>query len=222
MKYRLAGMVLLIGALITLNLLPAGAAPQPHDAQVEWEISFNYKKPQPIMVKIPGKDKPQLYWYLTFRVANLTGKDRMFVPQFVLYTKTGQMIKAGESVNPIVFSTIKKIHNAPLMQNMVNITGKLLQGEDNAKHGVAIFKDFDPKAATFDIFVSGLSGETATIKLPKPIIITETDPNGKKTTTKKETIQLSKTLDLKYTFGVEPTNRANSKLKLLSKSWVMR
>ena len=76
---------------------------------------------------------------------------------------------------------------------MDGLTGKLLQGEDNAKSGVAIWRDFDAKAGAFDLLLGGLSGETAEIQLPKPIEVVETDTDGKETVVLKSKAILSKT-----------------------------
>ncbi len=220
MKYKLA--VVVLGMLVVAGLRPLPAAPQPSDARIAWEIDIDYKNPQPIMVKIPGRPKPQLFWYLLYTVTNRSGKDRLFVPEIVLYTNTGQMLRAGQGVNTIVYKTIKKLHNNPLLYDMVSITGKLLQGEDNARDGVAIFRDFDPKAASFEIFFGGLSGEIAVTRLPRPIMVKEIGPGGKQMMVEKDRITLVKTLKLQYTVGTEAKGRLNAKVRLLRKGWVMR
>ncbi len=220
MKYKLA--VVVLGLLAVAVLRPLPAAPQPNEARVVWEIDIDYKTPQPIMVKVPGEPKPQLFWYFPFTVTNRSGKDRLFAPEIVLYTNTGQMLRAGQGVNTIVYKTIKKLHNTPLLYDMVGITGKLLQGEDNARDGVAIFRDFDPKAASFEIFLGGLSGETAITHLPRPIMVKEIGSGGKQIMVKKDKIVLVKTLRLQYTVGTEARDRLNSKVRLLRKGWVMR
>jgi hypothetical protein len=81
----------------------------------------------------------------------------------------------------------------------------LLQGEDNAKDGVIIFTDIDSEARNFQLFVSGLSGETAEVKNPvtgKPVI-------------------LQKTLELDYNvpgqaIGIQPRS------ELRAVKWVMK
>ena len=220
MKYKLG--VVVLGMLTVAGLGPLPAAPQPNDARVAWEIDIDYKPPQPIMVELPGRSKPQLFWYISYAVTNRSGKDRLFVPEIVLYTNTGQMLRAGQGVNTIVYKTIKKLHNNPLLYDMVSITGKLLQGEDNAREGVVIFRDFDPKAASFEIFFGGLSGETAVTRIPRPIMVKEIGPGGKQMMVKKDTITLVKTLKLQYAVGTEARDRVNAKVRLLRKGWVMR
>jgi hypothetical protein len=87
---------------------------------------------------------------------------------------------------------------------------------------VAIFRDFDPKGASFEIFIGGLSGEIALTRLPRPIMVKEVGPGGKQIMVQKDTITLVKTLKLKYTLGTEARDRPNAKVRLLRKGWVMR
>jgi hypothetical protein len=221
MRYRLAALACLTTMLLGLLSLPA-QPPQPNEARVAWQLDLRYSKPRPIYVKVPGKSGPQLFWYFTFTVTNRTGEDRQFAPEILLYTHTGQMLRAGQGVNPIVFQHIKKLHNNPLLRDLVGITGKMLQGQDNARDGVAIFRDFDPEAARFDIFIGGLSGETATVQLPAPIKVRQIGPGGKEVTVEKKAITLAKTLDLTYRIGTETRNRIDATVQLLGKRWVMR
>lgn len=201
---------------------PAQTAPQPNEAQVAWQLEIDYQTPQPILVKLPGESRPRLYWYMLFTVTNRTGEDRIFAPEIVLYTQTGKMVRAGEGVNPVAFDHIKRLHNNPLLTDLIGMTGKLLQGQDNAKDGVAIFRDFDPEAAQFDIFFGGLSGETAVVKLPVPIEVTEIGEDGKLQKVQRDSIVLSKTLKLTYGLGVEAASRAYAKVNFLEQGWVMR
>jgi hypothetical protein len=221
MRRNAATLSLIAAGLLALPMVFA-APPKPNEAQVDWQINIDYKTPQPIMIKVPGQTKPQLYWYTLFTVTNRTGRDRDFHPEILLYTNTGQMLRAGAGVNPAVYDQIKKMHNSPLLRDLVGMNGKLLQGQDNAKEGVAIFRDFDPKAGSFDIFFGGLSGETVIIKLPKPVKVKEIGPDGKEKTVTTDKISLIKTLQLKYAFGTESADRANAKVEFVSQDWIMR
>jgi hypothetical protein len=121
-----------------------------------------------------------------------------------------------------VFDAIKQIYNDPLMKEMTDMTGKFLQGEDNAKEGVAIWTDFDPAAGAFDIFVGGLSGESAEVQLPVPVTVTEMDYTGQTRTVTKEKLVLTKTLQLSYAISGEAAARPRTKAKPTAKQWVMR
>lgn len=199
---------------------PAGTAPQPNEAPVAWEIEIRYETPHAITLQTPGDSQPRRFWYFLYTVINSSGEDREFVPEIVLYTNTGEVIPAGQGVPPSVFPAVKARRNDPLLRDTVGISGKLLQGEDNARTGVAIFRDFDPKAASFTIFVGGLSGETAVVRLPRPIELPDPLEEGK--TVRTSVVTLSKTLALTYNVGAEASQRSEAEVRLVQKAWVMR
>jgi len=116
----------------------------------------------------------------------------------------------------------KKRHNNPLLKDHTEIIGKLLYGKDNAKDGVAIWPDFDPKAGSLDVFVGGLSGETAELKLPRPVPVTETDANGVEKIEVKYKVILHKSLRLSFSVKGESGNRTYTRAKFLAKKWVLR
>lgn len=213
----------IIGAQLAIT------APEPSAIPIKWELDFEYQVPQPIEVIIPGESKPKLFWYMLYKVTNRTvdqmtgrGTEQDFIPEFVMYTETGQMLYSGQRISSAVFDAIKQRHNNPLLQNQADITGRILFGEDNAKDGVAIWPDFDPKAGSFEVFVSGLSGETAEVKLPRPITVTETDAFGESRTVTKDKVILSKTLQASFTVQGETQSRMYTKAKARGKKWVLR
>ena len=84
---------------------------------------------------------------------------------------------------------------------------------DNKKDIVVIWPDFDPKAKSVTLFITGLSNETVVIKLPR----------SKKTTDETQRrIYLRKTLELKYHLAGDPAFRTKIKPKYKAKRWVMR
>jgi len=221
MKYRLAA--LLSVAVIATFCIPAYTAPEAPEGTTEWELSIDLQPLQSIQLTLPGDKAPQTYWFLRYTVTNETGADQSFTPEFALYTDMGEVITAGRSVSPAVFKKIKESYNDPLLKDATGMLGKILQGEDNAKSGVAIFKNFDPKAGTVEIFVGGLSGHAETIKLPVPVTVKETDAKGKSKDVEKTEITLVKTLHLKYRHPLDPTGKVReNELKLVKKDWVMR
>ncbi len=209
---------------LVFALLTASAEPVPKPGVVarSWELEFEYETPQPMTIQLPEWKEKRTFWYMLYTVTNRSSADRIFVPEFCLYTDTGEVLRGGERIPVGVFNTIKKRHNNPLLTDMAFITGKILQGTDNAKDGVAIWRDFDHKARGFDVFVAGLSGERAKIKLPKPITVTVTDENGKEKKVTKTEMILSKTLDLWYFLPGEASARNRNTPKLREKKWVMR
>src|SRR5277367_2608153 len=195
--------VAVLGVSGTMLMPCAQAAPQPSIVPVSWELMFRHGPIERLIMPIDGKN--QTFWYMRYTVINNTGKDILFTPDFELSTDTGQVQQAFKDVPNAVFDKIKSTYNDPLMLSPTQILGKLLQGDDNAKNGVIIFSNVDPDARDFQVFISGLSGETAEVENPL---------------THKPTV-LQKTLILDYnvpgqSIGIQPQP------KLKSVKWVMK
>ena len=54
--------------------------------------------------------------------------------------------------------------NDPNLEDLFHIAGPVRVGEDQQRHGVAIWKAPDKRMGSFQIYVEGLSGETAEVK----------------------------------------------------------
>jgi len=205
--------------------MSAGTAltvPKPAEIPRHWQIDATFGELLPIQVKLPSESLPRTFWYIRYKVTNNTGQDRVFIPEFILYTDTGQVIRAGEKVPAEVFHAIKELYGDPLLLDAASVAGKLLQGADNAKEGVAVWTDFDPQAASFDVFVSGLSGETMELELPRPVRTVETDAFGNRIEVVKTKILLAKTLQRHYVVPGEASTRATMGVKFTDEEWVMR
>ncbi|MGC9453802.1 MAG: hypothetical protein ACP5HU_02970 [Phycisphaerae bacterium] len=222
MKWNLAGIFAAV-AVVLVTGPAAFTAPEPAEVPTSWQLDFEYERPRAVKVQLPGEEKPRLYWVMIYTVTNNTGEDRIFVPDFVLYTDTGQMIRAGTDVPSRVFQQVKRIYNEPLLKNLSDITGKLLQGADNARTGAAIWPDYDEEAGSFDIFVDGLSGESVEIELPSPVTVTETNPlTGKLEEVRKTEVVLSKTFRVRYHVPGTSAGRQDAPVRKVETDWVMR
>jgi len=217
----LAGIVAVIPQAMT--------APEPYEVPTTWELEFESKAPMPITVKLPGRKRPVTFWYMLYTVTNLSrdmstgrGADRDFIPEFVLYTDAGESSVANRRLPTGVYDAIKKRHNNPLLKSHTQIIGRLLYGKDNARDGVAIWPDFADKTGSIDVFVGGLSGETAELKLPSPVTITETDATGAVTTNVKNKVILHKSLRLSFSIKGQSGTRAYSTAKPTGRKWVLR
>jgi hypothetical protein len=164
---------------------------------------FKHGPLERILISVDGKQKP--FWFMRYTVVNNSGRDVLFTPGFEIIAESGEVTPAFKDVPAEAFSKIKEMYKNPLMESPTNIYGKLLQGEDNAKDGVAIFPALDPESRNFQVFITGLSGETAEVKNPvtdKPVI-------------------LQKTLELDYNLagqaiGIDP------RVQLKGTKWVMK
>ena len=212
-------------ALLTIALLVFLVQPEPMAAQKRaalmppagtWLLNFElHGNPQKISVTLPGESKPRVYWYLLYTVTNETGEEINFYPQIELFTDTFKLYRADQDIRRVVFSAIQKRYatTIPLLERQQAITGKLLMGQDNARDSVAIFEDFDPKARSIDIFVSGLSNEIVRIKSPLKADQDSAQPA--------ETL-LRRTLRLNYKVPGDDLNPNDRVILYQDRSWVLR
>ncbi len=205
------------------GLATAGNFPEPSAVPIAWELEFQALDViKPIRVTLPGDNHPTTFWYLRYRITNNTGQDRQFIPSFDLCTNTGHLFTDRTTVPKVVFGAIKKLHNQPILQDVAGMTGKLLQGDDNAKEGVAIWPDFDHEAGFVEVYVGHLSGEEQVIKLPAPVEMTYIGADGKTTTRVSDEIVLYKQTQLTYAVPGEAAGRFITPAQLVKKRWVMR
>jgi hypothetical protein len=94
----------------------------------------------------------------------------------------------------------------------VHADNRILQGEDNAKDIVVIWRDFDTRATGFKLFVTGLSNETAVVN--HPVAVDDAGAPVK--------VFLRKTLALNYALRGDPSLRDSVEVVHKEKTWVMR
>lgn len=199
-----------------ISLLSAGVAiliagavfaafPKPSIYPISWELKFTHAKPKRIVVNVPGQSEPQAYWYMTYTVQNDGKQEQMFLPDFQLFMSDGRVMRSDNNLPLAVFQAIKRQTDDPLLQSALQIAGIIRVGEDEAKDGVAIWPEPNPRMEHFSIFVQGLSGESVTIKGPKdkPII-------------------LRKTLELNYIYRGDQFYPGQNQVDENSEDWIMR
>ena len=176
---RLITLSLLAAALVGAGSLSftshAFAAPEPSIVPVSWELNFRHGDIQRLITSVNGK--PETYWYMRYTVINNSNQDVLFTPDFQLSTDTGQVQTAFKDVPNSVINQIKSMYKNTQLLGPTEILGKLLQGEDNAKDGVIVFSNIDPDARDYQIFIAGLSGETAQVDNPvshQPAVLQKT------------------------------------------------
>lgn len=220
MRYAWVVVALAVAGLLAVSAV--AEIPKPPVRATTWQLDFQHKPLQSLVITLPGDNTPHTYWYMLYTVTNRTGQDRMFVPNVTLYSDNGELTPEGKGVPPMIFSEIKRLQNDPLLQDTTAITGKILQGEDNALSGVLIFPEFDAKASKADVFVGGLSGDELQVKLPTAVCVTRIGPDGKKQQVQTDTIRLVRTLAMHYLVGAEPPTRSTVGLTPLTEEWVLR
>ncbi len=220
----------------TLILIASGllqAAPQPAVVQRpgQWTLETRFEQPQQLVLPY-GVNGETRFWYMILTVTNRTGQDVDFRPRCELMTDTFQVVPAGVGVPSVVFDKIKERHQSkyPFLESLGKAETRLvrspdnknkvqgaenllLQGEDNTRDIAVIWPDFDPRAVSFKVFITGLSNELAVINHP-----VATDPN----TGLPAKVFLRKTLQLDYHLRGDPALRSAVEIVYKGKSWIMR
>ena len=106
----------------------AVSAPQPKVVSSDRELKIKYQVPQAVLLRVPGEVQARVFWYMLYTVTNQTGQDRIYVPNFVLYTDSGQILHGAQSVSPSVFQAIELRYHNPLLDDVGAMTGMLRPG----------------------------------------------------------------------------------------------
>ncbi len=181
------------------------AAPEPEIVPSAYQLDFDYQAPQPIAIRSP-EGNIQWYWYLTYTITNNTGDDHLYIPDVTVSYDDGVILQAGKDIPASVFKAIQKKQRNPLLLSPMQVVGELLQGKDFAKTTVAIWPHFGPNVKQMRVFVAGLSGETAKLKVKD----------------KKEPVLLRKTRMLIYEVPGTSVHPQEQILKRKSDKWIMR
>jgi hypothetical protein len=227
---------LLMFGTLALSLIPglipaAPAAPEPSIAPKSWQLEFEFDDPRRLVIQLPGQSKPQVYWYMLYNVTNNSNRDVQFMPRFEIVTDKLQVLETDTGADPAVFNAIKKIHlkDRPFLLEPLEVLGKLLQGADNAKDSVAIWRDFSGDTRQFTVFVTGLSGETVILPNPtydsaKPEFVMKDLPGGVKTKvmTNPRRFVLYKTLSVGYRLPGDDEARKHAEPIRETVEWLMR
>ena len=225
MRFAVASMLCL-----GLCLAPAAALaadyPEPSPYPISWELDFQHDKPKRIVVTIPGQGN-RAFWYMTYTVTNNTDEDRMFLPVFEMVTRDGKVHRSDKGVPLRVFEEIKRLERAryPFLQPHYKVVDTLRVGEDQAKDGVAIWPEPMSEMGNFSIYVSGLSGETVTMKMVNGVPVRVKPENTAlelKGVDEKDVIILRKTLQLNYVVYGDEVYPGLDEVNVRPQAWVMR
>jgi hypothetical protein len=178
MTRRPIGSIVLFAMILGLHFanVAVQAYPEPTAVIRSWQFDFSANPPQPIAVA-DASGRTRWYWYVTYKVVNNTGQERMFIPDVTVATDQGQIISAGRNIPAPVFAAIKQRVGNRLLENPTQMVGRLMQGEDYAKESAAIWLDPGTEVGEIRVFFEGLSGETAQITNPltgKPVLMRKT------------------------------------------------
>jgi hypothetical protein len=205
--------------LLIMEVVSAIASGYPEPAGVQqisqWTLKVAYNQPGQIMLRMGENGSMQRFWYLIITVTNESSFDEVdFYPVCELITDTFKVIPAGKNVQRSIFEAIKLKHQGsyPFLESLDFTDRRIFRGEDNTRDFVIIWPDFDLKAKEVDLFIAGLSNETAVVEHP---VLKDEQDNPRK-------IFLRKSLQLKFTIAGDERLRANTSMKKVEHKWVMR
>lgn len=175
------------------------AFPQPSPYPTTWELKSETSTPKRVV--IGGK----AYWYVTYKVTNNTGQERIFLPVFEVLTPDGKVARTDRLIPLQVFEAIKTREGIKFLEQANQIAGEVRLGEDESRDGVTIWPEASPEDREFTLFFTGFSGETAKVA----------GPDGKEMT-------LFKTLTINYDIAGDAKFRDLNEVREVSRSFVMR
>jgi hypothetical protein len=202
------GLGLFAGTLVGPSTPAAFAAPEPDPVPRRWQLTV---EPGPLRVAaVEHQGSQQMYYYMTYKVTNNTDTDLLFTPSFEMANDEGELVRSGRNVPGAVTAKILESLENPLILDQINIVGTLLQGEENAKEGIAIWPVGAAKVSSLEVFGNGFSGEARTIDAY--------DPATKGT----KRVTLRKTMMLRFQPLGETKVTGAESLPMLEMRWIMR
>ncbi len=211
-------LLLSLYATTSVGIPVSSGVPEPSIAPTSWELNFRYHDPQRVSVVLPGEKTPVVYWFMLYTVENSSDREVDFYPRFELVTDTLQVVPSEIKVSPEAFKAIQRRAGDRMLVPPEQAIGRLLRGEDRKRHSVAIWRNLDPKARSFTVYVAGLSGEMARMK--NPVF----DAGKPESDTNKRYFILRKTLSIPYKLpgGQSVREMAVPERMLGDEKWIMR
>ncbi len=196
-----------LSALVASATVMVAFAPEPDPIPRRWQFAVESGPLRVASVEQDGKSVA--YYFLTYKVTNITNQDLLFTPIFELGTDEGELIRSGRDVPASVTKEIIGRIESVFVEDQINIVGPLLQGEANAREGVVIWPVNDLHVNEISIYASGFSGETKSVEFK----------NAKGVS---EKAVLRKTLMLRYQTPGELMEQGDRPIELVEKQWIMR
>lgn len=210
------GLALLAAACGAVSLAPAQSArtddsvvPEPDPVPRRWQLDVTMGPLRTTTLTL-ADGSVKAFAYLTYKVTNNTGQDLLFAPSFEMSTDEGSLSRAGRDVPAEATRTILTSLQNPFLQDQIGVVGPLLQGEENAREGLAVWALPDVTVADLTVYAAGLSGETRPLEVKDP------------STGEITRVLLRKTLMTTYTASGEIAPASGAEIARTGQRWVLR
>lgn len=197
----LAAAAAVLAALVLAKSTGAGY-PKPSPVPQSWELDF---EPGPLRLYI---DRPsgRAFWYFTYVVTNGSGNDRVWAPQFTLFTDAGEILESGEDVPPVIARDLIDLLGNDLLETQSQVIGDVFEGPEHARDGIVVWPARNLDVNEMSLFIAGISGETARVTHPM---------TG-------ESLVLRKTLQRDYLIPGNAAALSSDPVELVSQRWILR
>ena len=198
--------------LLALGLLAIGAGvrpPEPDPLPQRWELDLFVGPLRVITLNVPGEG-PQPFFYMTYRVTNNAGEDLQFAPIFEIGNEDGDVVRAGVDVPRSVRQSLLELLDNPLLEDQIQIIGPILQGRENAKDGLVIWRTPSLTTDELAVYAAGFSGETQQVEFENP------------DTGETETLTFRKTYMVRYATPGTLVGQGSKPLEVVGERWIMR
>lgn len=158
-----------VGVLALIGWLPKAGAAQWW--KLAWTFDVKTTRPQRVAINVPGAGAVR-FMYLTYEVTNRSLREVQVVPLASLVTDTFKTYR--NQTQPDVKALAERREGTTL-RSTTEMMGMVKQGE--SRRGIIIFREVDPGAKRWDIYISGLSGEYVLQLIPgraEPLVLHKT------------------------------------------------
>lgn len=200
---------LLAAALVVASAPALSRPPEPDPLPQRWQLDLKVGPLRLAIVDVPGEG-PAPFFYMTYLVTNNSGEDLQFAPSFELGNEDGDLVRAGVDVPGQVRQHLLELLDNELLEDQIEIIGPILQGRENAKDGLVIWRAVDLDADELNLYASGFSGETEQVEFTNP------------STGQTETLTFRKTYMIRYATPGTMLGRGSSPLQVVGERWIMR
>jgi hypothetical protein len=183
--------------------------PEPDPIPQRWQLDLVVGPLRLISLEIEGEGFVP-FFYMTYRVTNNSGEDLQFAPQFELGNEDGDLIRAGIDVPRQARQALLELLDNPLLEDQIDVIGPLLQGRENAKDGLVIWRAQDLDADELNLYCAGFSGEVQQVEFSNP-------QSGET-----KTLTFRKTYLVRYSTPGRLLGRGSAPFPVVAERWIMR